>query len=227
MRSMQLEKEQLAAASSLQQYDDYGTPIPPTFSPQRSFSGGMPFLSPTQQYSQNPIPTMPSMPHLSSYNSVQSLNSAVSTPALPVPPPIPAAPMKSAATELDLNDPATLEIYSRILLFKDDPMRDELAFSRALSAKQRRVVHLVAQKLGVYHYSVGEGDDRYAVVTRINPEAVSSSSILHSETIVMTPLFSSSSSPSPASLARRRPTTSPRRRSRPRRTCAPRSRCPT
>lgn len=48
-------------------------------------------------------------------------------------------------------------------------MRDELAFSRTLTAKQRRIVHLIAQKLGVYHYSVGEGDDRYAVVTRIDP----------------------------------------------------------
>jgi len=54
-------------------------------------------------------------------------------------------------------------------LFKDDRMRDELAFSRTLSPKQRRVVHLVAQKLGVYHYSVGEGEERYAVVTRIDP----------------------------------------------------------
>lgn len=48
-------------------------------------------------------------------------------------------------------------------------MRDELAFSRSLTPKQRRVVHLIAQKLGVYHYSVGEGEDRYAVVTRIDP----------------------------------------------------------
>lgn len=49
-------------------------------------------------------------------------------------------------------------------------MRDELAFSRSLSPKQRRVVHLVAQKLGVYHYSVGEGEERYAVVTRLERE---------------------------------------------------------
>jgi len=49
-------------------------------------------------------------------------------------------------------------------------MRDELAFSRMLTPKQRRVVHLIAQKLGVYHYSVGEGDERYAVVTRIDPQ---------------------------------------------------------
>ncbi|KAI0265490.1 hypothetical protein BGY98DRAFT_1035558 [Russula aff. rugulosa BPL654] len=38
-------------------------------------------------------------------------------------------------------------------------MSVELAFSRTLSPKQRRIVHLVAQKLGVYHYPVRKGDD--------------------------------------------------------------------
>ncbi|EJT98525.1 hypothetical protein DACRYDRAFT_24545 [Dacryopinax primogenitus] len=84
------------------------------------------------------------------------------------PPPVSSA--TSNKNEIDMNDPTTLDIYSRILLFKDDRMRDELAFSRTLTPKQRRTVHLIAQKLGVYHYSVGEGDDRYAVVTREPPE---------------------------------------------------------
>ncbi|CAO1624265.1 unnamed protein product [Sympodiomycopsis kandeliae] len=68
--------------------------------------------------------------------------------------------------ELDLNDAQTLEIYSRVLLFKDDRMRDELAFSRNLSPMERRTVHLVAQKLGLYHYSVGESDERHVIVTK-------------------------------------------------------------
>ncbi|CEH15015.1 mRNA cleavage and polyadenylation factor I complex, subunit RNA15 [Ceraceosorus bombacis] len=68
--------------------------------------------------------------------------------------------------ELDLNDPATLEIYSRVLLFKDDRMRDELSFSRNLSPSERRTVHLVAQRLGLYHYSMGEGEERYVIVTK-------------------------------------------------------------
>jgi hypothetical protein len=72
--------------------------------------------------------------------------------------------------ELDMNDPSTLEIYSRILLFKDDRMRDELAFSRSLTAMERRVVHMVAKKLGLYHRSVGEGSERYAVVMRYPPD---------------------------------------------------------
>lgn len=51
-----------------------------------------------------------------------------------------------------------------MLLFKDDNFRDELAFARSLSAQQRKIVHLVARKLGLDHSSVGEGDDRHVVV---------------------------------------------------------------
>ncbi|SNX85212.1 related to PIN4 - protein involved in G2/M phase progression and response to DNA damage [Melanopsichium pennsylvanicum] len=68
--------------------------------------------------------------------------------------------------ELDLNDAATLEIYSRVLLFKDDRMRDELSFSRTLTPLERRTVHLVAQRLGLFHYSLGEGEERCAIVTK-------------------------------------------------------------
>lgn len=68
--------------------------------------------------------------------------------------------------ELDLNDPATLEIYSRVLLFKDDRMRDELSFSKNLTTNERRIVHMVSKKLNLYHYSLGEGDERYVIVTK-------------------------------------------------------------
>jgi hypothetical protein len=166
MRSMQLEKEQaVMQQQQQQQYDDFTSPtsatIAPPFTPSRSFSGTSPFPSFPSPQVQLP-PPVPALPAQGVYNLSTS----------PLPPSTPGN-IKSSSTELDLNDPSTLEIYSRILLFKDDPMRDELAFSRALSAKQRRVVHLVAQKLGVYHYSVGEGEDRYAVVTRIDPSTVS------------------------------------------------------
>lgn len=160
MRSMQLEKEQQAMQQQQQQppFEDYGTVIPPAFTPSRSFSGTSAFPN-QSQYSPPPVPALPTPSYNLSTSPIPSLASSG---------------MKTPSTELDLNDPSTLEIYSRILLFKDDPMRDELAFSRTLSPKQRRVVHLVAQKLGVYHYSVGEGEERYAVVTRIDPAAVSS-----------------------------------------------------
>jgi R3H domain len=78
----------------------------------------------------------------------------------------PTAESNAGKNELDMNDPQTLEIYSRVLLFKDDSMRDELAFARSLSAIQRRIVHLVAQKLELDHSSVGQGEDRHVVVTK-------------------------------------------------------------
>ncbi|RDX42688.1 hypothetical protein OH76DRAFT_88587 [Lentinus brumalis] len=154
MRSMQLEKEQALQQHQQPSYDEFGPVLSTPFTPQRSFSASNVYQS--AQYSP---PQMPPLPTSQSFNVSSS----------PLPSVSPGAGIKSPSNELDLNDPSTLEIYSRILLFKDDHMRDELAFSRALSPKQRRVVHLVAQKLGVYHYSVGEGEERYAVVTRIDP----------------------------------------------------------
>ncbi|KAF8078169.1 hypothetical protein FPV67DRAFT_1557558 [Lyophyllum atratum] len=159
MRSMQLEKEQTGVTPL---YEDYGSAISSAFSPQRSFSSGSPYQQP--QYSPPNVSAMPAP----QYNL--ALNSAPAAPSQPPQSATPSISGKSSAEELDLNDPSTLEIYSRILLFKDDRMRDELAFSRSLSPKQRRVVHLLAQKLGVYHYSIGEGEERYAVVTRIDPQ---------------------------------------------------------
>ena len=67
---------------------------------------------------------------------------------------------------LDLNDPMALDIYSRLLVFKEDRMRDELAFSRNLSPVERRIVHLVAQKLGLSSQTKLEGDFKTVVVTR-------------------------------------------------------------
>ncbi|BGP36029.1 Peptidyl-prolyl cis-trans isomerase pin4 [Rhodotorula toruloides] len=67
--------------------------------------------------------------------------------------------------ELNMNDPQTLELYSRILLFSSDSFRDELSFSRSLSPHQRRTVHLIAKKLGLEHKTLGrEGEGRYVVV---------------------------------------------------------------
>lgn len=159
MRSMQLEKEQQminAGGAVGTPYDDGYSPLhAPIMSQSRSFSGALPMVG-------MPVPQPYIQPTLVSSMTTPNLSTQKATSA--------------AQTELDLNDSATLEIYSRVLLFRDDLMRDELAFSRSLNPKQRRIVHLVAQKLGVYHYSVGEGDERYAVVTRREPHRNSETS---------------------------------------------------
>ncbi|KAF8964112.1 hypothetical protein BDZ97DRAFT_1818018 [Flammula alnicola] len=161
MRSMQLGEQ---SSNVNQLYEDYGSALSSAFSPQRSFSSSSAYQQQQPQYSPPAISAMPTPTY-----SIP-LASAPAAPSHPAPSATPSVSEKSASSELDLNDPSTLEIYSRILLFKDDRMRDELAFARSLTPKQRRVVHLIAQKLGVYHYSVGEGEDRYAVVTRIDPQ---------------------------------------------------------
>jgi len=155
MRSMQLEKEQQMLNVGGGPYDDGYSPLhAPIMSQSRSFSGALPMVA---------MPGMP-IPQPYMHANPPPLVSSMTTPNLST-----QKTVSAAQTELDLNDAATLEIYSRVLLFRDDPMRDELAFSRSLNPKQRRIVHLVAQKLGVYHYSIGEGDERYAVVTRREP----------------------------------------------------------
>ncbi|CAG7854064.1 SubName: Full=Uncharacterized protein {ECO:0000313/EMBL:CCA69592.1} [Serendipita indica DSM 11827] len=187
MHSMKLEKERHEQAQQQQMmnsgmggpipgYDEGYSPLggPPILTSQRSYGGGMAIQNP------NPF-AMPPMPVAQPYIPPQSVS------------PVQPAPMVTShsstgmhskvpatSAELDMNDPATLEIYSRVLLFKDDHMRDELAFARSLSPKQRRIVHLVAQKLGVYHYSIGEGDERYAVVTRREPDRSGSSNAANS-----------------------------------------------
>ena len=78
-------------------------------------------------------------------------------------------------TALDMNDAITLDIYSRVLLFKEDRMRDEFAFSRSLSAYERRVVHLVAARLGMTSLTRGEeGEEKYVLVLRQAPAPSSS-----------------------------------------------------
>lgn len=166
MRSMQMEKERTQLLPSANNdWDDFGTQTVVNNGGNGGLAGGA-YLSPSRTYSSGQV----GLSH-----QLQQLP-VVHSPPPPAPPHVPTPTpsqqsAKSSSTELDMNDPSTLEIYSRILVFKEDHMRDELAFSRSLSPKQRRVVHLVAQKLGVYHYSVGEGENRYAVVTRIERES--------------------------------------------------------
>lgn len=232
MRSMQLEKEQGGTP-----FDDFGPVGTPAYggAPRPSFpSANVSGYGFPQQVAQSP-PLVGSLPQQQSF---------LGSPQVFAPPPASpgtkSAAAAAAATELDLNDPSTLEIYSRILLFKDDRMRDELAFSRSLAPKERRVVHLIAKKLGLYHYSVGEGPERYAVVTRVDPEGRVSRHVRHhaNESMLITPrsFFASRPRRTPRRARRNRRCTARRRRTcsarspgrsarTPSRRCAARSRC--
>ncbi|OAV97072.1 hypothetical protein PTTG_06627 [Puccinia triticina 1-1 BBBD Race 1] len=80
-------------------------------------------------------------------------------------------PKQQSSKELDMNDPQTLELYSRVVVFKEDKLRDELAFAKALSGPQRRIVHQIAKKLGLVHRSEGQGDKRFVVVSKLSGRA--------------------------------------------------------
>ncbi|CAO3697522.1 hypothetical protein CU097_012911 [Rhizopus azygosporus] len=67
---------------------------------------------------------------------------------------------------LDLNDPNVLELYSYLLLFRNDPNSTELALPKSFSAKERRDAHLIADRLGLAHYSEGFGPDRQVIIEK-------------------------------------------------------------
>ncbi|KAG4304234.1 hypothetical protein PORY_002415 [Pneumocystis oryctolagi] len=76
---------------------------------------------------------------------------------------------KGKFKDIDLNDETTLNIYSRLLLFLNDRSPNapnELIFPPDLHPQQRRIVHLVAEKLDLEHTSCGESDAKYIVINR-------------------------------------------------------------
>lgn len=68
--------------------------------------------------------------------------------------------------QLDMNDPSVLELYSYILLFRSDPDSTEIALPKSFSAKERRDAHLIADRLGLAHYSEGFGNDRHVIIEK-------------------------------------------------------------
>ncbi|KAI1327626.1 hypothetical protein F5Y16DRAFT_189263 [Xylariaceae sp. FL0255] len=66
----------------------------------------------------------------------------------------------SPLRDVDLNDPATLEFYTQLTLFKNDPSREVHIFPPDVAPEQRRQIHILAHNMGLEHRSVGEADRR-------------------------------------------------------------------
>ncbi|KNZ59446.1 hypothetical protein VP01_172g12 [Puccinia sorghi] len=151
MRSMQLQKE------SYDQFSAHSQPAMPSSSTHISFGN---YLNPEDDYRalggmhNHHLPS--SIPHRPSHAQQAFENFSLSG----------AAEMKPSK-ELDMNDPQTLELYSRVVVFKEDKLRDELAFAKSLSGPQRRIVHQIAKKLGLVHRSEGVGEERFVVVSKL------------------------------------------------------------
>ncbi|KAI1826807.1 hypothetical protein F4861DRAFT_16159 [Xylaria intraflava] len=69
-------------------------------------------------------------------------------------------PSNSPLRDVDLNDPATLEFYTQLTIFKNDPTREVHIFPADIMPEQRRQIHILAHNMGLEHRSVGEADRR-------------------------------------------------------------------
>ena len=78
--------------------------------------------------------------------------------------------------QLDLNDGETLAFYDRLLMFRGDSTKDDMVFPENLSARQRRILHLIADKLSLHHFTEGEGNLRRLIILKTPP----ASSVLES-----------------------------------------------
>ena len=77
-------------------------------------------------------------------------------------------PLESAQLTyvVDLNDPTTLSYFSDLNLFTHDSSRDTLVFPAGMPPKERRDIHEMAQGMGLYHRSDGNGDNRHVIISK-------------------------------------------------------------
>lgn len=80
---------------------------------------------------------------------------------------LPLSTLRTLLTLLvDMNDPTTLGYYSELNLFCHDNSRDTLVFPAGIPPKERRDIHEIAQGMGLYHKSEGDGSNRFVIVTK-------------------------------------------------------------
>ncbi|KAH9885889.1 hypothetical protein F4778DRAFT_489063 [Xylariomycetidae sp. FL2044] len=75
-------------------------------------------------------------------------------------------PSNSPLRDVDLNDPSTLDFYTQLTLFKNDPSREVFIFPPDVAPEQRRQIHILAHNMGLEHRSVGEADRRQIQVMK-------------------------------------------------------------
>lgn len=71
--------------------------------------------------------------------------------------------------DVDMNDAQTLEFYTQLRAFRDDPDREAYIFPPTIGPTERRIVHTLAHNLGLGHASHGNGDQRQVHIYRAGP----------------------------------------------------------
>lgn len=101
--------------------------------------------------------SMHSLTNASSGNSGQR-NSPLRK--LPTRPPSTNSALTILPGDVDLNNPDTLNFYTELTLFRNDPTREILVFPNSITPTQRRSIHILAHNMGLEHRSAGEGQHR-------------------------------------------------------------------
>lgn len=68
-----------------------------------------------------------------------------------------------------MNDPVTLQYYTKLVMFQNDPNQDSLTFPASLPPNLRKVVHGLAHQLNLGHVSNGNGEQRQVHVFKGQP----------------------------------------------------------
>jgi RNA recognition motif-containing protein len=74
---------------------------------------------------------------------------------------------------VDLNNPTTLSYFSDLNLFAHDSSREVLIFNAPIPPKDRRDIHEMAQGMGLYHRSDGEGENRHVIISKTKQTSIS------------------------------------------------------
>lgn len=71
--------------------------------------------------------------------------------------------------DLDFNDLQTRVFYEQVSSFYQDNSRAALIYPPTLDAVQRKLIHEIGEKFGLYHYSSGVGPERHIRVSKTKP----------------------------------------------------------
>lgn len=72
--------------------------------------------------------------------------------------------------EFDFNDLQTCVFYEQIASFYEDHSRAALIYPPSLDNVQRKLIHALSERFGLYHYSEGTGEERHIRVSKTKPQ---------------------------------------------------------
>jgi len=74
--------------------------------------------------------------------------------------------LEDRVPEFDLSDPATRQLYEKMVHFRDDRARHELIFAKTITGPERKLVRAIGQRLGFFYRTEDNGEERFFKVPR-------------------------------------------------------------